>query len=134
MNYSKLSETFSSFSSLKGTASGDQHFPALAKDISQAFQSNSLAKQQELDLSIDRLKEPIDEYRLMIEAAIDACLRRRKLVFKYYEGQEHLMFAARASEGFDQQRMLEHAEMTKRLEAMKERVQESTKCLDDELR
>lgn len=35
-----------------------------------------------------QLKEPIDDYRLMIDAALDACMRRRHLVFKYYELKE----------------------------------------------
>lgn len=30
----------------------------------------------------------MDDFRLMIEAARDACLRRRKLVFKFYEMQD----------------------------------------------
>jgi hypothetical protein len=34
---------------------------------------------------VRKLKEQIDDYKLMIDAAIDACMRRRQLVFKYYE-------------------------------------------------
>ena len=102
--------------------------------MSQAFQANSLAKQAELEQSIDRLKEPIDEYRLMIDAAIDACLRRRKLVFKFYETQEQLVFAAQGADSFDHQRREQHQQQTKRQEELQLRVMESTKCLDDELR
>ena len=45
-------------------------------------------KKDELDEEIKRLKEPIDDFRLMIEAAMDACARRRKLVYRFYEAQE----------------------------------------------
>jgi hypothetical protein len=99
-NYSALSETFASFQSLKGAGNVDQ-LSTLSKDISQTFQQNSLAKQTELEQAIDRLKEPIDEYRLMIEAAGEACLRRRKQIFRFYEMQEQIDFNAAQADSFD---------------------------------
>jgi len=42
----------------------------------------------ELDQQIDRLKDPIDDFRMMIEAAVEACFRRRKIVYRYYETKE----------------------------------------------
>jgi hypothetical protein len=47
---------------------------------------------------VKRLKDPIDDFRLMIDAALEACLRRRKLVYKYYEHQE--MLYSRGREGY----------------------------------
>lgn len=57
----------------------------LSKEISQTFQSTSNHKKEELEEQVRKLKEPIDDYRLMINAALDACMRRRHLAFKYYE-------------------------------------------------
>jgi hypothetical protein len=45
----------------------------------------STIKKDELEEQIRKIKEPIDDFRFMIEAAIEACYRRRKLVYKYYE-------------------------------------------------
>ncbi len=58
---------------------------SLSKDISQTFQNASTSKKEELENQIKILKDPIDDYKLMIEAAIEACHRRKKLVYKYYE-------------------------------------------------
>ena len=89
-NYSSLAENFAGFTNLKG-ANIDQ-IAVLSKDISLAFQSASTIKKDELEEEVKRLKEPIDDYRLMIEAAVEACTRRRKLVFRFYELNElHLM-------------------------------------------
>ena len=77
-NYSSLAENFAGFTNLKGA-------PALR--LLPAF-----GKKDELEEEVKRLKEPIDDYRLMIEAAVEACTRRRKLVFRFYELNElHLM-------------------------------------------
>lgn len=92
-NYSSLSENFASFATLKG-AQLDQ-LAVLSKDISLAFQSASTVKKDELEEEVKRLKDPIDDFRLMIDAAIEACLRRRKLVFRFYEAQEQLYGKAR---------------------------------------
>lgn len=43
-----------------------------------------------MQAEITQLKEPIDDFRMMIEAALEACSRRRKLVYKFYEAQEQL--------------------------------------------
>lgn len=58
---------------------------ALSKDISQAFSNVSTCKKEELEEEIKSLKEPIDDFKLMIGAAEEACLRRRKLVYKFFE-------------------------------------------------
>ncbi len=94
----------------------------------------STVKQSELDQSIDKLKDPIDDFRMMIEAAVEACLRRRKLVFKYYEQKEQLHLAGVGADTFDQARRELHLQQTKKNEEQYERVKESTKTLDDELR
>ena len=62
----------------------------LSKEISQTFQQASVAKKDELDKQLKRLKEPIEDYLMMVDAALDACIRRRKLVFRYYELRDQL--------------------------------------------
>ena len=98
-NYSALAENFSGFTNLKG-ANIDQ-LAVIAKDISLAFQTASTVKKDELDEEIKKLKEPIDDFRLMIEAAVEACARRRKLVFKYYEQQD--LVSSRAREQYSKE-------------------------------
>jgi hypothetical protein len=60
----------------------------MSKDISQTFQQCCIAKKQELEEQLKRLKEPIDDYKLMVQAALDACNRRRQIVIKYYAMQQ----------------------------------------------
>lgn len=60
-NYSSLSENFSSFSNMKG-ANIDQ-LQDMSKDISSTFQQCCIAKKQELEEQLKRLKEPIDDYK-----------------------------------------------------------------------
>ena len=135
-NYSALAENFSGFTNLKG-ANIDQ-LAVIAKDISLAFQTASTVKKDELDEEIKKLKEPIDDFRLMIEAAIEACARRRKLVFKYYEQRD--LVSSRAQQDYreddtsDAQFRQGHAQQTKRVEEQYERMIESTKTLETELR
>ena len=49
----------------------------LSKEISHTFQNASNSKKEELEEQVRKLKEPIDDYKLMIDAALDACMRRR---------------------------------------------------------
>lgn len=76
----------------------------VSKEISQTFQHASTLKQTELDQQIEILKEPLDDFRLMIEAALDACYRRRKIVFAFYEAKEQLRVDSIGSDTFDQYR------------------------------
>lgn len=75
----------------------------------------------------------------MIEAAIEACARRRKLVFRYYEQQDLVQSRAkdqysREEDPSDAQFRQGHAQQTKRLEELQERVMDSTKTLESELK
>jgi hypothetical protein len=80
------------------------------------------------------LKDPIDDFRLMIEAALETCLRRRKLVHRFYESKDSLHIAALGADSFDQSKREQHSGACKRLEDLEERVKESTQTLEEELR
>lgn len=82
-NYVSLSENFGSFSYLKGNNIDELH--NISKEISSAFQGSSSIKKDELLLQTQNLKDPIEDYKSMIQSAMDACNRRRTLVGKYYE-------------------------------------------------
>jgi hypothetical protein len=43
-----------------------------------------------LEKEFMHLKEPMRDFRMMIEAAIEALYRRRKQVYKYYEMKEQV--------------------------------------------
>jgi len=74
-NYSSLSEGMANL-----TKAEDPSLQQLCKDISQTLQYASISKKNELDDQIRKLKEPIDDYIQMVQAAEDACQRRRALV------------------------------------------------------
>lgn len=72
---------------------------------------------------------------MMIEAAIEACSRRRKLVYKFYEAKEQLEGQASAAyQGEDRVLKEQHVEKTKKIEDFQERVQESNRVLETELK
>ena len=74
----------------------------------------------------------------MIDAALDACLRRRQQVFKYYELKEQHLRSAQslAQQDLDETGPLriQHAALSKRVEEALEKVSESRKVLETELK
>lgn len=70
----------------------------------------------------------------MIEAALETCLRRRKLVYRFYESKDSLHIAALGADSFDQSKREQHSLACKRLEDLEERVKESTQTLEEEIR
>jgi hypothetical protein len=60
----------------------------LSKEISNTFQACSNSKKEELEEQVRKLKEPIDDFKEMVDAAIKACERRRQFVCRYYEHLE----------------------------------------------
>ncbi|CDW76629.1 sorting nexin 1 [Stylonychia lemnae] len=134
-NYSQLSENFANFQNMKG-ANIDQLY-TLSKEISSTFQNTSNQKKEELEDQVRKLKDPIDDYKLMIEAAISACNRRRQLVYKYYvmiEQQQKSQQSVLMQEYENSGARNQHSQLTKKIEEMFEKVKESAKILEQELK
>ncbi len=86
-------------------------------------------------MQLQKLKEPTDDFKQMVQAALDACSRRRALVQKYYEIRMELESVRQCLQG-QQSKELEAKllDLKKRAEAMTEEVAMSAKILDEEIK
>lgn len=97
----------------------------------------SVIKKDELELQIQKLKDPIEDYNCMIEAAKDACSRRRALVTNYYEHLveiEKIKSVMTSNISSNKELQDKILEVKKKSEEMEEQVVKNTKILEDELK
>ena len=88
-----------------------------------------------------KLKEPIDEFKLMVGAAVSACERRRIIVKSYYELAAEienikLIIINGSGHGGDSHNIqLDNklCDLKKKAEEMEEQVKNSAKILDEEM-